>query len=128
MGMTGSSDTGIEDRSFLGVSGYGAIVKLIEVHQSCFPPQSVFLPPVEVASLVLSVLSMTLDVLRFLCGIYHAAFRCTGSRRLISLMLLGSQTELAYIYHTGLTTALQALKRSQSSGFSLSHIPFPSHS
>ena len=37
MGMTGSSDTGIEDWSFLGVTGYEATVELTEVHQSCFP-------------------------------------------------------------------------------------------
>ena len=37
MRMTGSSDTGIEDWSFFGVAGYGAMVELIDVHQSCFP-------------------------------------------------------------------------------------------
>ena len=34
--MTGFSDTGIVDWSLLGVSGYGAIVELMKVHQSGF--------------------------------------------------------------------------------------------
>ena len=33
---------------------------------------------------------LTLDVLQHLCGVHHAAFCYTGSRRLISLMLFGS--------------------------------------
>ena len=37
MGMTGSNDTGIMHWSFLGVIGYGAVVELTEIHQSCFP-------------------------------------------------------------------------------------------
>ena len=54
-----------------------------------------------------SVVSMllTLDILQHLCGVHHAAFRCTDSRRLISLMLFGCQIELAYS-RTGVTTAL----------------------
>lgn len=35
IGMTGSSNTGIVDWSFLGVNGYGAILKLIDVPESC---------------------------------------------------------------------------------------------
>ena len=35
--MTGSCDTGTEHWSFLGVTGYGAMVEFTEVHQSCFP-------------------------------------------------------------------------------------------
>ena len=54
-----------------------------------------------------SVVSMllTLDILQHLCGVHHAAFCCTDSRRLISLMLFGCQIELAYS-RTGVTTAL----------------------
>ena len=37
MGMTGSSDTGIMDWSFLGVNGYGTVVELTEIHRSCSP-------------------------------------------------------------------------------------------
>ena len=37
MGMTGSSDTGIVDWSLLGVNGYGAMVELTKVCQSCLP-------------------------------------------------------------------------------------------
>ena len=39
---------------------------------------------------------LTLDVLQHLCGVHHAAFCCTDSRQLISLMLFGCQIELAY--------------------------------
>ena len=48
---------------------------------------------------------LTLDILQHLCGVHHAAFCCTDSRRLISLMLFGCQIELAYC-RTGVTTAL----------------------
>lgn len=37
IGMTGSSNTGIADWSFLGVNGYGARVKLTGVQESCSP-------------------------------------------------------------------------------------------
>ena len=39
------------------------------------------------------------------CGVQHAAFCCTDSRRLISLMLFGCQIKLVYS-RTGVTTAL----------------------
>ena len=51
--------------------------------------------------------------------VHCAVFCCTDSKWLISLMLFGSQTELAYS-RTGLTNAMScqvSLKRSRSSGF-----------
>ena len=35
MGMTGSPDTGTGDWSLLGVNGSGAMMELLQFHQSC---------------------------------------------------------------------------------------------
>ena len=97
----GSCDTGTVTWYSLGVSGYGTLmmVELIKVHQSCFPA-----PVLEISQPSVASMLLTLDVLQHLCSIHHAAFRSTDSRQLISLMLFGSQTELAYS-RTGVTTA-----------------------
>ena len=53
---------------------------------------------------------LTLDILQHLCGVHHAAFCCTDSRRLISLMLFGCQIELAYSRTSVTTKALPFTK------------------
>ena len=101
MGMMGSCDTGTVTWYSLGVSGYGTLmmVELIKFTSLAFLRLCWRYSQPSVASMLL-----TLDVLQHLCSIHHAAFRSADSRQLISLMLFGSQTELAYS-RTGVTTA-----------------------
>ena len=100
--MMGSCDTGIVTWYSLGVSGYGAMVmvELLKFTSLAFLHLCWRYGQPSVVSMLL-----TLDILQHLCGVYHAAFCCTDSRRLIWLMLFGCQIELAYS-RTGVTTAL----------------------
>ena len=71
----GSCDTGIEDWSFLGVTGYEAMVEFTEVHQSCFPASVLNLK--RWPDLCHLQISLMLDVLWYLCCVHHDHRLCT---------------------------------------------------